>query len=143
MNGVLVGVTQMPANAATGSNMRISKSPGFSVFAAALVLSSAWLAGCGPSASTSAPASAPIAARPDVIITLDGVRHACVVALYNEALGSIIPCRDVVPFVRDELRVPSGSIYDIRTVSNVDEAEITRVGASLKAAGYRFIGGRH
>ena len=78
-----------------------------------------------------------------MIITLDGVRHACVVALYNEALGSTIPCRDVVPFVRDELRVPSGSIYDIRTVANVDEAEITRVGASLKAAGYRFIGGRH
>jgi hypothetical protein len=49
----------------------------------------------------------------------------------------------VVPFVRDELRLPSGSIYDIRTIPDVDEAEMASVGANLKAAGYRFIGGQH
>jgi hypothetical protein len=95
------------------------------------------LAGCGRSSN------APIAARPDVIITFNGARHACVVALYNEPQGSTISCSDLVPFLRDELRLSSGSIYDVHTVSNADEAEMTRVAASLKAAGYRFIGGPH
>ena len=64
-------------------------------------------------------------------------------ALYSEAQGSAIASEDVVRFVRDELRLPSGSIYDIRTIPDVDEAEMARVEASLKGAGYRFIGGPH
>jgi hypothetical protein len=101
------------------------------------------LAGCGSAADNSEAGSPPIAAKPDVIVTLDGQRHTCVVALYTEAQGSAVLCSDVVPFVRDELRVPSGAIYDIRSIPDVDEAEITRVGDSLKAAGYRFISGPH
>jgi hypothetical protein len=102
------------------------------------------LAGCGQSANTPAPAPAappPIAAKPDVIVTLDGARHDCLVALYSEEQASIISCDDVVAFVRDELRVPSGAIYDIRTGPNIDEAQRTKVEASLKGAGYRFIRG--
>jgi hypothetical protein len=99
------------------------------------------IAGCGPSANTPAPVPPPIAARPDVIVTVDGKRHACIVALYSEAHGSTISCDDVIPFVREELRVPSGSIYDIRAVADVDQAELARVGARLNGAGYRFIGG--
>ena len=99
------------------------------------------LAGCGTSTNTPVAAPPPIAAKPDVTITFDGERHACVVALSSEAQGSAIPCNDVVPFVRDELRLPSGSIYDIRTIPDVNEAEMAGVGARLKAAGYRFIGG--
>lgn len=102
------------------------------------------LVGCGKSASTPPPpAPPPIAARPDVIVTLDGARHTCVVALYSEAQGSAISCDEVVPFVRDELRVPSGSIYDIRAIPIVDKAEMVRVEASLQSGGYRFIGGPH
>ena len=97
------------------------------------------LAGCGQSANT--PGPPPMAARPDVINTLDGERQACVVALYSEAQGSTIACADVVPFVRDELRLPSGSIYDIRTIAKVDEAQMATVEASLKGAGYHFIKG--
>jgi hypothetical protein len=96
------------------------------------------LAGCGQTAST--PESPPTAAKPDVIITVDGERHACVVALYSEPQGSTIPCADVVPFMRDELRLASGSTYDIRTIPKVDEAQVATVEASLKGAGYRFIG---
>jgi len=101
------------------------------------------LVGCGRSASTPAPAppAPPIAARPDVIVSLDGARHDCVVALYSEEQGSMISCDDIVPFIRDELRVPSGSTYDMRTVPNVDVAEMARVDAALKNAGYRFIRG--
>jgi len=99
------------------------------------------LAGCGSSANT--PVPGPVAAKPDVMITFDGERHTCVVALASEAQGSAISCGDVVPFIRDELRLPSGSIYDIRTIPDVDEAEMASVGASLKGAGYRFIGGPH
>jgi hypothetical protein len=109
---------------------------------AALAATAAFLllSGCGRSANTPASA-APIAARPDVVITFDGKRHTCSVALYSEANGSSVSCGDVVPFVRDELRLSSGSIYEIRAAADVDEAEISKVDASLKGAGYRFIGG--
>ena len=76
-----------------------------------------------------------------MIVTIDGARHDCIVALYSEPQGSTVSCGDVVPFVRDELRVASGSIYDIRTVPNVDAAERAGVEAALKNAGYRFIRG--
>src|ERR1700692_380440 len=102
------------------------------------------LAGCGQPGNTPAPAAAappPIAAKPDVIVTLDGTRHDCLVALYSEEQGSIISCDDVVAFVRDELRVPSGAIYDIRTAPEIDEAQRSKVEAGLKIAGYRFIRG--
>jgi hypothetical protein len=98
--------------------------------------------GCGSSGGGTA-SSPPIAAKPDVIVTLDGEHHGCVVALYTEAHGSAISCGDVVPFVKDELRLPRGAIYDIRTIPDVDQAEISRVGAALDDAGYRFIGGPH
>jgi hypothetical protein len=95
-----------------------------------------WLSGCGPSAS--APDAAPsVAVKPDVIVTLDGEHHTCLVALSTEAQGSSIGCDEVVPFVRDELRVPSGSIYDLRTLPRADQAEVAKVEASLKGAGYR------
>jgi hypothetical protein len=101
------------------------------------------LAGCG--SSTEAPASYQgpplIATKADVIVTLDGEHHGCVVALNNEQQGNNISCDDVVPFVRDELRLPGGSVYDIRGDKGADKAEIARVGANLKGAGYRFIGG--
>jgi hypothetical protein len=96
------------------------------------------LSGCG--ASSGAPPK--IAERPNVIITLDGNRHACVVALDKEPQGSTVPCKEAVSFVKDELRVQPGSIYDIHTVATVGDPEIASVHAALDQAGYRFIGGR-
>jgi hypothetical protein len=101
--------------------------------AAAAALCSLGIGACGSSTQS----AAPTAAKSDVIVTLDGVHRACVVALNSEAQGSTIPCSDVVAFLKDELRVPSGSVYDIRTIPEVDAAEKTRVEAALKAAGYR------
>jgi len=98
--------------------------------------------GCGSSGEGTA-SEPPIAAKPDVIVTFDGEHHGCVVALYTEAQGSAISCAEVVPFVRDELRLPRGAIYDVRTIADVDQAEMARVGAALNDAGYRFIGGPH
>jgi len=95
------------------------------------------MAGCGPSGKTPLSASTTTAAKPDVTITYDGARHACVVALSNESQGSIISCNDVVPFVRDELRVTSGSTVVVRANSDVDGAEMSSAGARLKDAGYR------
>jgi hypothetical protein len=101
------------------------------------------LMGCGK--STGGTDSAPIASRPDVTVKYDGKRRKCVVALPTEAQGSVITCDDIVSFVRDDLRVPSGSIYDLGTISDSDShpAEIAKVRASLDGAGYRFIGGPH
>lgn len=83
-----------------------------------------------------------IAERADVIVTLDGNRHSCIVALEKEPQGSSVPCKEAVSFVKDELRVQPGSIYDIRTVASVGDPEVASVRAALDAAGYRFIGGR-
>jgi hypothetical protein len=112
------------------------------LFTSIIGVSPALLPGCGSSTNAPAPQSAPaIAAKPDVIITVDGVQHACVVALYSEPYGNNIPCTDVIPFLRDELKVPSGAVYDLRTIATVDQAEVLKVRADLKDAGYRFIGG--
>jgi hypothetical protein len=96
----------------------------------------ALLASCGPNSVPK------IAERPDATITIDGKHHTCVVALLKEAQGSAVPCGDVVPFLRDELRLQAGSVYDIRTVPDIDEKELASLGANLKGGGYRFIGGR-
>ena len=99
------------------------------------------LVGCGSSSNAPAPAPPAMAAKADVIITFDGARHSCLVALSSEAQGSIIPCADVIPFMRDELRLASGSIYDTRVIGKADEAEVVKTNQNLKDAGYRFIGG--
>lgn len=107
----------------------------------AMICASLLLLGCGSSNNSPAPVSTAIAAKPDVIITFDGERHSCVVALSSEAQGSIVPCADIVPFMRDELRLANGSIYDTRTIAKVDAAEVAKTTQNLKDAGYRFIGG--
>ena len=103
------------------------------------------LAACGSSSNAPAPQATAqttpaLVAKPDVIITVDGVQHACVVALYGEPNGSSIPCTDLIAFIRDELRVPNGAVYDLRTTPPVDKAEVLKVHAKLKDAGYAFIG---
>jgi hypothetical protein len=100
------------------------------------------LTGCGSSGDSTA-SSPPIAAKPDVTVTFDGEHHGCIVALYTEAQGSAISCGEVVSFIRDELRLPRGAVYDVRTVPDVEQGEMARVGAALDDAGYRFIGGPH
>ncbi len=109
----------------------------WSIFAA----SPALLTACGSSHNAAAPVSAQMTPNPAVVITFDGDRNMCVVALSSEAQGNIIPCADVVPFIRDELRVASGAIYDTRTIGKFDAAEMAKTTQSLNAAGYRFNGG--
>ncbi len=110
--------------------------------AIALMLVAA-IVGCGK--SPGGKDSAPIASRADLTVKYDVKRRKCVVALPTEAQGSIIACDDVVPFIRDELKVPGGSIYDLGSIPDSDPhpAEIDKVRASLDGAGYRFIGGPH
>jgi hypothetical protein len=97
------------------------------------------LAGCGRSTSTSE--SPRIAARPDVTVKFDGKRRKCIVALSSEVQGSAISCDEVVPFVKDELRLAPGAIYDVGAASGGDDAEVAKVRATLDNSGYRFIGG--
>ena len=99
------------------------------------------LFGCGSSGNAPASVSPPIASKPDVIITFDGVNHACVVALYTEPQGSTVPCAELIPFMKDELRVKNDAIYDTKTTGKPDDAEVAKTTQALKDAGYRFIGG--
>jgi len=111
------------------------------LFTAVVVCTS--LAGCGHSVSAPIPPTEPIAASPDVTVTIDGQRHACVVSLSNQINGRAIACSLVVAYLQDELRLPRNSIYDIHTVPDIGESEMTVLDAQLKAAGFRFIGGLH
>jgi hypothetical protein len=104
------------------------------------VLGLMFLAGCGRS-SNSPSAPAPAAAKPDIIVTVDGENHACVVAKYGEPTGSTVGCADVVPFVRDELRVRDGSSYELRGLAAADTVDTNKVKAALDGAGFRFVGG--
>jgi hypothetical protein len=107
------------------------------------------LALCAAVTGCARPAGAPnavapaVATRPDVVVTFDGERHACVVALFNESEGRTMSCDGVLPFVRDGLKLQTGALYDIRTIPDVDEAQIHSVAASLNGAGYRFVEGPH
>jgi hypothetical protein len=112
----------------------------FLMVSGVFVLGATLLGGCGSSANNPASTSGSGAAGADVIVTFDAAHRTCVVAIRNEAQGSTIPCSEVVPFLRDEMRVASGSTYDLRA-AGVDEAEKARVAGELKAAGYRFVGG--
>jgi hypothetical protein len=98
------------------------------------------LEGCGPAATAPPASPPPPPVKADVIVTIDGPHHSCVIALYSEAQGSTIPCDDATPFIRDELRVPSGGTYDIRTIPEVDKADMAKLEAGLKSAGYHLVG---
>jgi hypothetical protein len=89
------------------------------------------LSGCGRANSPAAPPSA--AAKPDIVVTVDGEHHTCVVAKYAEPTGSTIGCADVVSFVKDELRV--------RGPAATDRVEADKTKAALDAAGFKFVGG--
>jgi hypothetical protein len=104
-----------------------------------LVVPALWLFGCG--SSSNAPASAPVAGKADVVITFDAANHACVVALATEANGNTLPCAELIPFLRDELRVATGASYDTRSAGKTDESEVAKTTQSLNNAGYRFVGG--
>jgi hypothetical protein len=100
------------------------------------VLGVAALGGCGSSGNSG---GAP-AASADVLVTLDGKRHTCLVALKGEPQGSAVACAQIAPFIRDELRVPAGARYGTHTVGDIDAATLAQVEADLKGAGYRPVG---
>lgn len=106
-----------------------------------LLTMSLLLAGCGPETAPSSGA-AQAGQQADVIVTLDGVRHECVVALNKEEHGSAIACGDITSFLKDELRLAAGATYDLRTTPEVSREESTRVQENLNTAGYRWVGGR-
>lgn len=99
------------------------------------------LAACGSSSTNPAATSPSIAAKPDFIVTFDGKRHACLVGLPNEQQGSEVACKEIVSFVKDELRVPGGSVYDVRVIPDFDPGERAGVESALKDAGYRIMNG--
>jgi hypothetical protein len=95
------------------------------------VLVGTLLAACGSSNEASAPSS------PSVKVTLEGAHQLCHIALSTETQASSIACSDVVAFLRDELRLPSGAVYELGADSKVDPAELATVSANLQNAGYR------
>jgi hypothetical protein len=104
-------------------------------FAAASVV-----AACG--ASNNAPTSVlpQSANKADVLVTLDSVHHECMVTLSKEEHGNSIACGDIIPFLKDELRLPTGATFDVRTTQEVSKADSGNLRKSLSAAGYRSVG---
>jgi hypothetical protein len=110
------------------------KSPANALMLVALCLT---MAACGRSADDANPGNV----KADAVVTFDGARHACLVALSNESQGSEVPCGEVAQFLKDELRVQPGSVCALRVLKNFDQAELARVKSNLSAAGYKLTGG--
>lgn len=107
---------------------------------AAFMALSVSVVGCGAPSNAPTSVSSQPGKKADVLVTLDGVHHLCVVALSHEEQGSSIACSDIISFLKDELRVPSGATYDIRATPEIGDAESASVRENLKIAGYRFVG---
>jgi hypothetical protein len=80
---------------------------------------------------------------PDAVITINGERHVCIVAVKDRSPDHWMACDAVVAFLQDEIKLRAGAVYDIRTVPDVDEADIHRLSKGLKIAGYHYLQGPH
>jgi hypothetical protein len=112
------------------------------VSTAAFTAMSVMVVGCGAPGNAPTSALSQVGNKADVLLTLDGVHHLCVVALSQEEQGSSIGCSDIVSFLKDELRVPIGATIALRTTPETGKADSASVRETLENAGYRFVGDR-
>jgi hypothetical protein len=104
--------------------------------AALIALIGTVLTACGASNDAGSPGS-PSKGHADVTVTMGDGPHVCNVALAQEAQASSVACGEVVAFIRDELRLPSGAVVELRADRTTDAGALAAVSASLNSAGYR------
>jgi hypothetical protein len=81
--------------------------------------------------------------KPAFILTFDGPAHACRVTLSDTSVTKAMPCSQVVLYLSNELKLPKGSSFDWRTITDVDEHEYTQTLKALTEAGYLGTPGTH
>ena len=81
--------------------------------------------------------------KPDFVLTFDGPRGNCRVALASQEGVEILPLSKVVGFLRTVPSISGASRFEVITIPDVDVAEYDAVLAGLKAAGYRMTPGVH
>jgi hypothetical protein len=79
----------------------------------------------------------------DALVTFNGPKNTCEVALRGSVSAQAMPSGEVVPYLVDEVKLPKGALFDIVTIPNVNVAEYEQVMAALKAAGYKRVPGIH
>ena len=84
-----------------------------------------------------------VASAPDIVVTFDGPTGACEVSKAGDANKRWMPCLQVPSYLMNTLKIPPGSLFDYKTIPDVNVAEFERVMAELKAAGYQLTPGTH
>jgi hypothetical protein len=77
------------------------------------------------------------------ILTFDGPAHTCRVTAAVAPSGNAMACSRVLIYLIHELKIPKGSYFDWRTITDVDEREYTETLKALEAAGYQPTPGPH
>lgn len=83
-----------------------------------------------------------LAMKADVLVIFNGPENTCEVVLGGGAPTSLL-FTDVVGYLVNDLKLPTGTLFDITTVPDVKIREYEYVLAALKAAGYRLTPGIH
>jgi hypothetical protein len=79
----------------------------------------------------------------DAVVTFDGPAKRCQVMVTGDPRPHLMPCRDVVSYLRQTRKLLSGAYVDEQTIPDVDVAEFEQVTSALEAAGYRLPPGVH
>src|SRR5262249_30213906 len=96
-------------------------------------------AGWSPPAAVAAAGSA----KPHFIVTFNGPAHNCQVASNDGSVSPSMPCSKVLLYVVNDLKLPKGSYFDWRTITDVDEHEFADTLKGLKVAGFLPTPGTH
>ena len=78
--------------------------------------------------------------KADVLITFNGPKNICEVALVG-ATPKPLPCTQVVSYLVNDLKLPKGALFDVKTIPDVNVSEYESVMAALKTAGYNLTPG--
>jgi hypothetical protein len=101
----------------------------------------AFLTSCGRSHPADPPTVAAVPA--EVVVTFDGARNACGLSRPGDANSKSMPCIEVTSYLVKTLKLPRGSLFDYKTIPDVNVAEFDLVMSELKAAGYKLTPGTH
>ena len=107
------------------------------VIAACFPLS--FLTSCGRSHSANPRVVAAVPA--EVVVTFDGPRNACGLSRPGDANSQSMPCIEVTSYLVNTLQLPRGSLFDYKTIPDVNVAQFEQVMSELKAGGYQLTPG--
>ena len=82
-------------------------------------------------------------AKADFVVIFDGPAKTCAISGLADMAPHTMVCEKVAPYLVNTLKLPAGSLFDIKTIPDVNVSEHDQVMSALKAAGYKLAPGVH